>query len=43
MRQMLDPITRLRMRNACLALRPRLSQDEHLRRLMQAYPLARKK
>lgn len=43
LRAMLDPAARRRMRDACLALRPRLSQEEHLRRLLEAYEHVRKK
>ncbi len=41
MRKLLDPALRDEMRRACLALRPVLSYDEHLNRLLQAYEIAR--
>ena len=37
MRQMLDDSTRTTMHDACLALRPRLSYDYHLERLLEIY------
>ena len=40
MRSMLDPQLRSRMRDACLTLRPQLSQDQHVRRLIEAYEQA---
>jgi UDP-glucose:(heptosyl)LPS alpha-1,3-glucosyltransferase len=36
-RRMLDADTRRRMSQACLALRPRLSQDQHVDRLLDIY------
>ncbi len=40
-RRLLDPVPRHAMRAACLALRPRLSQEHHLDRLMAIYESAR--
>ncbi|MCY2951925.1 MAG: glycosyltransferase family 4 protein [Planctomycetota bacterium] len=40
MQAMLEPDLRARMRQACLALRPRLSHEEHMLRLMEAYRIA---
>lgn len=40
-RAMLDGAARDRMRAACLALRPKLSQEEHMRQLLRAYQTAR--
>jgi glycosyltransferase involved in cell wall biosynthesis len=37
MRTMCDNATRARMREACLALRPRLAYDTHLDTLMRIY------
>jgi len=37
MTNMLDPARRARMRDACLTLRPELSQDRHVDRLMDVY------
>jgi UDP-glucose:(heptosyl)LPS alpha-1,3-glucosyltransferase len=37
MRSLLDSPTRTRMHQACLTLRPRLSQEEHLRILLNTY------
>jgi UDP-glucose:(heptosyl)LPS alpha-1,3-glucosyltransferase len=36
-RRMIDPDTRQRMSEACLALRPRLSQEQHVDRLVEIY------
>jgi UDP-glucose:(heptosyl)LPS alpha-1,3-glucosyltransferase len=41
MRQMLDRELRQRMSEAALALRPKLSQDEHVNRLLQIYESTR--
>ena len=37
MRALIDPARRLEMRAACLALRPRLSDEAHLERLLEIY------
>jgi UDP-glucose:(heptosyl)LPS alpha-1,3-glucosyltransferase len=37
LRQLLDTPTRQRMQQACLGLRPQLSQAEHLRRMVEIY------
>jgi UDP-glucose:(heptosyl)LPS alpha-1,3-glucosyltransferase len=38
---LLIPATRERMRQACLALRPRLSQEDHARKLLEVYERVR--
>jgi UDP-glucose:(heptosyl)LPS alpha-1,3-glucosyltransferase len=41
MRQLLDPQLRKRMSDAALALRPRLSQEEHVNKLLEIYQSTR--
>jgi UDP-glucose:(heptosyl)LPS alpha-1,3-glucosyltransferase len=41
MKQLLDPGLRKRMREAALALRPKLSQEEHVNRLLEIYESTR--
>jgi UDP-glucose:(heptosyl)LPS alpha-1,3-glucosyltransferase len=41
MKQLLDPQLRMRMSEAALALRPKLSQEEHVNRLLEIYESTR--
>src|SRR5205814_4802244 len=41
MKDLMDPVVRMRMREAALALRPKLSQDEHVNRLLEIYESTR--